>query len=394
MHAVHTLGDLRDRARRNLPRFVFDFVDGGAGAEVSLRSNEQALREVQLTPRVLTASPAADLTTEIVGQRFAAPFGIAPMGLGDLVAPGAEAALARAARHANIPYVLSTAASVPLESIAAIAAENLWFQLYVCRDMTITRDLMRRAKAAGVDVLMITVDGTVPGRRLRDLRNGMSLPLRIRMAMALQACRHPLWSARRLRAGMPRLGNFAPYVEERSGLSEAAAFLAAQQHPHLDWAILERIRAEWRGQLLVKGIMHPEDASRAAALGIDAIVVSNHGGRQLSAAPASITVLPAIRAAVGPSFTILLDGGVRSGEDVVKALACGADFALLGRPFLFSVAALGLEAGPVRTIEILVGEMADTLAQIGCSGAHALGATFLADQNRYLSAKPTMRGSP
>jgi (S)-mandelate dehydrogenase len=337
------LSDLRARAKRQLPRFVFDFLDGGAGSEAGVRRNERAFDELLLKPRALINVEKIDLSTNLFGRRWAAPFGIAPIGGGNFIWPRAEEAIARAAVAADIPYTLSTAANTPLERIAEIAPDHGWFQLYYVAEM------VDRAQRAGYDVLLITVDAPVAARRLREIRNNFTFPSRITPQVALELLVHPRWSIETLRAGMPRFVNLeqSPIVNQQ-----------------FDWDDLKKLRARWCRRLVVKGLMTTEDCVRVRDMGCDGVVISNHGGRQLDSAPATLDVLPDIRDAVGPDFPLIIDSGVRSGEHIVKALAAGADFVLIGRAMMYAVAAYGPSAAK-KLIGLLIHEASCCLGQTG-----------------------------
>ncbi|MDC7786742.1 alpha-hydroxy acid oxidase [Rhodoplanes sp. TEM] len=367
-----SIPDLRRRARRRLPRFVFDFLDGGAGSEAGLARNAVAFDRVLFRPRALVDVEARSLKTAFLGRDWAAPIGLAPVGLGNLVWPGAERRLAAAAAAADIPYVLSTPATTPLEAIAGVAPHHAWFQLYVGKSQAIVDDLIDRAAAAGYGVLVVTVDIPAPGRRLRDLRNGFTLPFRPSLRLALDLALHPAWSLATLRHGAPRFANLEKYAPAGAGARSLAALMAEQSSGRLDWRLLAQIRRRWSGRLVVKGILSPDDAVLAREAGVDAVWVSNHGGRQLDGAPATLAVLPAIRAAVGPDFPLAVDGGIRSGEHVIKALALGASFTFVGRPVLYGAAAG--PAGAAEAIAILVAEASGTLAQLGLTGIDAVDA--------------------
>ena len=357
------VSDLRVQAKRRLPKFVFDYLDGGAGSETGVRRNEQAFDALMLEPRALVNIESRDLSTNLFGRRWAAPFGMAPIGLGNLIRPRAEEAIARAAAAADIPYTLSTAANTKLERIAEIAPGNAWFQLYVSRRDEDVADIVGRAERAGYDVLVLTVDVPLAARRLRDLRNDFVVPFKITPRVALELLTHPRWSFETLSAGVPRFVNveqYAPMVNRQS----IAAYLNSEIRGRFDWEDLKRLRARWRGRLIVKGVMSAHDAVRARDLGCDAVVISNHGGRQLDSAPAPLDVLPEIRTAVGEEFALLIDGGVRSGEHIVKALAAGADFVLIGRAMMYAVAAYG-PAAAKQLIDLLVDEASRCLGQIG-----------------------------
>ena len=369
---MHSIADLRSRARRRLPRVVFDFIDGGAGDETALADNQAAFRRLRMVPRVFRACRNRELACTLLGQRYALPFGVTPMGLCNLAWPGTDAALARVCAQAQIPYALSTMASTDIETIAALAPGHVWFQLYIGGDAALAQSLLARAEAAGIRTLVLSVDANFPARRLRDRRNGFALPLRPSVRLAADLLSHPAWSLCTLAAGTPGFANFVA----RAGASTLpiSAMLQSLAQAQIDWQTLEQARARWPHRLIVKGVLHPQDAERIRALGADAIVVSNHGARQWAGVPATIDVLPAIRAAVGDDFALILDSGVRSGDDIVKALAAGADFVLLGRAFLYATAALGAQAGAAAAIEILRAELDTALAQLGCASLPALRA--------------------
>jgi isopentenyl diphosphate isomerase/L-lactate dehydrogenase-like FMN-dependent dehydrogenase len=372
--------DLRARARRRLPRFAFDFLDGGAGAETGLSRNCAALDRIRLLPRALVNVESRTLETEFFGRRWSAPFGVAPIGMANLIWPDADIQVVHAARAANIPYILSTAATTSLETIAAIAPEHAWFQLYVGKSEKIVSDLIDRVDRAGFDVLVITVDVPAPGRRLRDLRNGLSLPLRPSASWALELMSHPTWSLSTLRYGAPRFANLEPYAETNASAASLASLMAEQSSGRLEWALIAQIRTRWKRRLVLKGILSPADALKARDHGADAIVVSNHGGRQLNAAPATIEALPAIRKAVGDDFPLIFDGGIRAGEDIAKALAAGADFTLLGRAVMYGAAAM--PQGAAHVIDLLQSELSQTCAQLGVVGIDEIDDRFLFGPNR------------
>lgn len=357
--------DARALARRRLPRLIFDFIDGAAGEETALWRNEADLRALRLMPRVLADVSAIDTGTTMFGRRMGLPFGIAPMGMCDLAWPGTDHAFAAEARRRQIPVCVSTASSTPLEEMYARAGGQAWFQLYVTGSPDAAIGLADRAAAAGYEVLLLTVDVPRLGRRPRDLRNGFQTPFRIRPRQFLDFALHPRWSLGTLRAGRPRMANYDADPNAK-GYDRTAPRTGAT------WEFLGRLRARWKGKLVVKGVLSPEDAVRIRDAGADAVYVSNHGARQLDAAPSPVSMLPAIRAAVGPDCTLLMDGGVRSGEDVVKALAAGADFVLLGRPFLFAMGADG-PRGLSRFVDGLAADIAIALAQVGLRAVAGIG---------------------
>ena len=373
--------ELRAAARRRLPRFVFDFIDGGAYQEHALHRNRAALDALCLTPRILTGNVERSTKVSMFGRQFAAPFGIAPIGMAGLVHPRIELALAQAAQRFGVPYILSTAGTAAIESVQAQAPDS-WFQLYVGRDAHIVEDLLARAIAAAVPVLVLTADVPTPGKRLRDLRNRFVLPFRPTPRMAFDLLRHPGWSWRLLRHGAPRFANLERYDSPGASAASLAQAMAAQSSARFDWKLLDDIRRIWPRPLLLKGVLHADDARRAVDAGVDGIVVSNHGGRQLDAAPAPLHALCAIRAAVGKSVPVLLDGGVRSGEDIARALCCGATMTLLGRPFLYAVAALGPDEGPALLMQCLTNELDRAMGQLGCSTIADLDSSLLTTPTR------------
>lgn len=374
---VFTTGQMAAQARKRLPRAIFDFIEGGAGSETAVARNRDRFEQIALMPQALRDCSAAHSQVTIFGRRYAAPFGIAPMGFADLVRPGTDRALARAAKAQDIPYVLSTAATTAIETIADIAQDNLWFQLYPGADEGIAAGLMKRALAAGVTTLVVTVDIPVPAKRPRDLVNGLAIPLRPSLRTVLDVGRHPAWLLRAALGERPGMANFIADKGSMSGLAHAEFVARQLSCPGLDWRRIEGIRKAWPHHLVIKGILNPQDALAAERIGADGLVVSNHGGRQLDSAPASIEVLPRIREACGDRLTLILDSGVRTGDDIARSLASGADFVLLGRPFLFAVAALGLSRGPAEIIDILRAEFLNTLIHLGCADAAELGSDHI-----------------
>jgi (S)-mandelate dehydrogenase len=374
---IFTTGQMAALARKRLPRAIFDFVEGGAGSETAVLRNRERFEQIALMPQVLRDCSAAHSEVTIFNRRYAAPFGIAPMGFANLVCPGTDLALARAAKARNIPYVLSTAATTSIETIAGIAQDNLWFQLYPGADEDIAAALMERALKAGATILVVTVDIPVPAKRVRDLINGLAIPLRPSLRTVLDVGRHPAWLLRAALGERPGMANFVENKGSMSGLAHAEFVSRQLSCPGLDWKRIERIRKVWPHHLVIKGILNPQDALAAERIGADGLVVSNHGGRQLDSAPSSIEVLPAIREACGDRLTLILDSGVRTGDDIARGLASGADFVLLGRPFLFAVAALGLTRGPTEIIDVLRAEFLNTLIHLGCADPAELGSDHL-----------------
>lgn len=364
--------DLRAAARARVPRIAFDYLDGGAGDEAALRRNRAALDAVTLTPRALVDVARRDTSIELFGRRYAAPVGTAPIGLVNFVIPDGDRQIALAARALDLPYVLSTAATTAIETLAPVLDGRLWFQLYMPRDRAAGDDLVQRAAQSGVHVLVLTVDVPGPARRDRDLRNGFSLPFRLDARNVLDFALHPRWTVGQLRHGTPRLANWERYAGGRMSAPSLAALQAQQIDPSLVWDDAARLRDRWRGALVLKGVMHPDDAARAAALGADGVIVSNHGGRQLAAAPAPIECIASIRTAVGQRLRLGLDGGLRSGTDVARALALGADFCLLGRAPVYGAAAFG-QAGAAHALRIVLDELSRVMMMLGATTVAALG---------------------
>lgn len=355
------IADLRTLAQRRLPRLVRDYLEGGAEDGLSLQANRDAFAAVRLLPRSLVNVAGRSLHTTLFGQRWDAPFGIAPMGACGLAWHQADAALARAARAANLPLALSTHAFMRAPQVAQAAGSAPWFQLYMSPERPRTLALLAEAAQAGCDTLVLTTDVPVGGNREYNDRNGFSIPIRPNLAALVDVLAHPRWLAGvYLRSGLLATAQAAA----QSGWSE--------RRDTLDWRDFLWLRQAWKGRLLVKGILHPEDAAAAAELGADGIVVSNHGGRQLDGAPAPLQMLPAICATVRGRIPVLLDGGIRRGSDIAKALALGASFVLVGRAVLYGLAAGG-EGGARRALQMLARELDRTLALLGCRSPADLG---------------------
>jgi isopentenyl diphosphate isomerase/L-lactate dehydrogenase-like FMN-dependent dehydrogenase len=377
-----TIGELRAAARRRVPRVVFDYVDGAAGDEVTAAANVAALRAIELQPRVLAGLPEVDTATSVLGQPVALPLLGAPMGLTGLLHPAGEVALARAMCAAGSLSVLAAMASCPIEEVAAAAGGPVWFQMYIWRDRGLVQDMLQRAWAAGMPVLVLTVDVPCAGNRDRDRRNGFSIPPRLTARALAGGLAHPGWSYRFARRPRISWGNLP------GDGGPAAATLSAQTNRQFDpaatWDDLGWFRDRWAGRLVVKGILRADDARRAVRLGADGIAVSNHGGRQLDGAPAAIRALPAVAGAVGADAEVYVDGGIRRGADIVKALALGARACLAGRPLAYGLGAAG-EAGARRAVEILRAELATVLTLAGCPSVRAVDASWVAgDSGRRL----------
>ena len=368
-----TAHDLRRRARRVLPRFAFEYMDGGAGADTGIARNWAALDDVQLVPRYarVIEPPAAD--TKLFGRDYAAPLGIAPIGGPGTVFPGAETYLAAAAQAARIPYTLGVMSGIDVERAAEIAPDVLWFQLYRFsrNDHEIGFDLVRRAADAGAHVLVMTVDTPIRTTRPREVKSGISNPFRMTARLRMEALSSPRWFRSLLRNGVPRFVSFAPYIGARPSFAATAAFVEREFGGAFTWDEIARYRDRWKKPMVLKAVLHPDDAERAISLGIDGIFVSNHGGRQIDALPPSIDLLPGIAERVGGRAAIILDSGVRSGVDAARAVALGADAAFAGKAFLWSLGALGAR-GPGHLIDLFVEDIRATLGQLGCESLDEL----------------------
>jgi (S)-mandelate dehydrogenase len=375
-----TIDYLRRRARRRVPHFAFEYGDGGSGKDdAGIRRNWAAFDAIELVPRygVMPTLPPCDI--ELFGRRYAAPIGIAPMGGPAIVWPGADLHLARAAQRARIPYILGTVGGATIEHIAEVAPDVFWFQLYrlAKNDHAIGLDLVRRAEAAGCRTLVLTLDVPVRTTRPREAVTGLAGSFRLDRHILMQIARAPAWAMALWKYGIPGFDNLRPYANQRASLQEVIAFTRREMGGAFTWQEVAKYRDRWQGKFVLKGIMHPQDAEQAVSLGADGIIVSNHGGRQIEALPAAIDVLPAVVRQVGKRATVMMDSGVRSGGDVVRACALGAAAAFAGKAFLWGLGALG-EAGPGHVIDLLIQE---TQAALGQLGAHTL------DELRSLSIR-------
>ncbi|MCC6609882.1 MAG: alpha-hydroxy-acid oxidizing protein [Burkholderiales bacterium] len=362
-----SIEDLARLARKRLPRIVFDYLEGGSEDEVTLRANRTAFARVCLVPEVLTGHSRRDLRATLLGQQFALPVLIGPTGLSGIFWPDADVALARAAASVGAGFVLSTPANTAIERVAAACPGTIWFQLYPWGERAHWLRLIERAGACGVRTLIVTVDSLVAGKRERDLRNRFAHEVRYTPRAIWDGLTHPRWLATVwLRRGVPHFENISEFLPPGADARTLAEFTRARRNAGFSWSDLGWIREHWSGPLIVKGILTAADAARAADAGVNGVVVSNHGGRQLDGAQATLDALPAVAAKAGHALTVLVDGGIRRGSDVVKAIALGARGVLLGRATLYGLAAGG-EAGVARALVILRDEIERVLALIGCA---------------------------
>ncbi len=361
---IVNIAEMQRRAIRRLPKLLADWLEGGAEDEFAVSRNLDQFRPYCLTPRYLVDVSSASTSVTLFGRDYDAPLGIAPTGYPGLYWPGADLMLARAAVDMNVPYIMSGAATATVESAAAEAPNHCWFQLYPARDEGISRDMVARAKEAGLAALVVTVDMPAVPKRDRDLRNRFQMPLPLRPSVILDGLLHPSWTARYLRSGgLPTMANWSRYAPEGADATGVARFADTQFYPVTTWRNIEEIRKSWPRKLILKGILDADDARRAAAIGVDGIILSNHGGRQGDRLPSPLDVLPGIVDAV-PDVTVMMDGGIRRGADIITALCLGACYVFVGRPIIYGLSVGGRD-GVRRSLTILKDEMLTTMRQIG-----------------------------
>jgi L-lactate dehydrogenase (cytochrome) len=372
--------DYRELARRRLPRLLFDYIDGGSYAEATLRRNVEDFEDLALRQRVLRDVSSISLATDLFGQPFSMPVMLAPVGMAGMYARRGEVQAAKAARAAGVPFCLSTVGVCDLDEVTSGAGVPPWFQLYMIRDRGYMAELLARAKGLGCPVLVFTVDLPVPGARYRDMRTGLfggAPSLTSGLKRAWDGITHPDWLIDVQLGGRPHVfGNLAAAIPEAKGMAEFWPWVTKNFDPSLTWQDLDWIRSHWDGPIVIKGILDPEDAREAVKVGADGIIVSNHGGRQLDGVLSGVRALPPIADAVGDDLTLLMDGGVRSGLDVVKALALGAKACLVGRPWAWALGARG-EAGVAHVLQILRQEMTMAMALTGCTDVRQAGRDLL-----------------
>lgn len=360
-----SIDDLRERARQRIPRFAFEYLDGGCNEDVNLHKNTSDIRGVELKPFYLSRHTGSDMRTELFGEVYDAPFGIAPVGLQGLMWPNAPEILARAAHAHNIPFVLSTVTTASIERIGELTEGKFWYQLYHPADNALRDDILDRAEAAGCKVLVVLCDVPTFGYRPRDIRNGLAMPPKMTLRNILQIMGRPNWAIRTLLHGQPNFATMQKYMPKGLDMKQLGLYMNQTFSGRLNEEKIAPIRDRWKGKIVLKGVASEEDTEMAIRLGLDGIIVSNHGGRQLDAGQSTIRSLPPITRKYAGQIKIMLDSGLRSGPDIARALASGAEFAFLGRSFMYGVAALGDQGGQ-HTIAILKTQLRQVMEQICC----------------------------
>lgn len=359
------IDDLRNKARKKIPRFAFEYLDGGCNEDVNLDRNTRELREVQLIPQYLSEHKTSDMRTELFGHTYDAPFGIAPVGLQGLMWPNAPEILAKAAFKNNVPFILSTVTTMSIERASEVTEGRAWFQLYHPTENKLRDDILKRADAAGCPVLVLLCDVPTFGFRPRDIRNGLAMPPNMSLTNIMQIMGRPDWALRTLINGQPSFESLKPYIPKGLDLKQLGQFMNQTFSGRLNEEKIAPIRDMWKGKIVLKGVASEEDAQKAIRLGLDGIIVSNHGGRQLDAGQSTITPLKSIAQKYGDQIKVMMDSGIRSGPDIARSLAAGADFTFLGRTFMYSVAALGNKGGD-HAIGILKTQLQQVMEQVCC----------------------------
>lgn len=381
MPVITCIEDLRRLAQRRVPRMFYDYADSGSWTETTYRSNETELSKIRLRQRVAINVQSRNLRTQMIGQDVAMPVGLAPTGFTGMQIADGEILAARAAEQFGVPFTLSTMSICSIEDVAANTKAPFWFQLYVMRDRDFIERLIDRARAARCSALMLTLDLQILGQRHKDLRNGLSAPPKPTLANLINLATKPRWCLAMLGTRRRHFGNIVGHVKGVDDMSSLSAWTAQQFDPRLTWDDVAWIKNRWGGKLVLKGIMDPEDARRAVASGADALIVSNHGGRQLDGAPSAIQALPPIVDAVGSRIEVWMDGGIRSGQDVLRAIALGARGTLIGRAFLYGLGALG-QAGVTRCLDIIRNELDLTMALCGRTDIRDVNRSILWESNQ------------
>ena len=366
-----SIEDLRVKARKKIPKFAIEYLEGGCNEDISLHKNTNELRKVEMKPRYLVPFKGVDLKTELFGHKYDAPFGISPIGLQGLMWPKSPEILAKAAYEHNIPFVLSTVTTASIETIAKITEGRAWFQLYHPAEEKVTKDLLKRIDAVDCPVLIILSDVPSFGYRPRDIRNGLSMPPRITLQNIIRVMKRPEWALRTLINGQPSFEVLKPYMPKNLNLSQLAKFMDATFEGRLNEEKVKKLRDMWKGKLVIKGVQSAADVETAIRLGLDGIIISNHGGRQVDMGQATITSLQDIAPKYHDQIKIMMDSGIRGGADIGRSLSSGADFTFLGRSFMYGVSALGKKGGD-HTISILKAQLTQVMEQLCCENVEDL----------------------
>ena len=366
-----SIEDLRNKAKKRMPKFAFEYLDGGCNEDVNLQRNTSEIREISLVPKYLDPYNASSIKTELFGKTYDAPFGIAPVGLQGLMWPNASEILAKAAVKHNIPFVLSTVTTASIERIGEITQGNFWFQLYHPAKQEYREDILNRAQDAGCEVLVLLCDVPTFGFRPRDIRNGLSMPPRMTLKNIVQVLTHPKWALQTLSHGQPNFETLKPYMPKKLGLGGLGGFMNDMFAGRLDDDKISRIRDQWKGKIVLKGVASEADAEKSIRLGLDGIIVSNHGGRQLDAGESTIKPMTRIAEKYQGQIKIMMDSGMRSGPDIARSIASGAEFTFMGRSFMYGVGALGTRGGD-HTIGLLKTQLQQVLEQVCCENVKDL----------------------
>ncbi len=369
---INSIEDAKNLTKKRIPKLIFDFVDGASGDEKLCEINSTALDQIRLEPKVLRNVEKRSLKKKFLGIDFDYPFGFAPMGMCNLTWPGADKMLARESIDNNIPVCVSMASTTSLEDMFELSQGHSWLQLYIFQDENFVMELLERAQNTGYKVAILTVDVPIQFRRAKDDKNGFAVPFKIGPKQFFDFATHPRWSLSTLLSGIPKPMN---YVTSKSGNK----FIRSESRGATDWDTLKRVRDAWKGKLIIKGVMSPEDAVKIKNAGADAVQVSNHGGRQLESAPSAINALPLIRKVLGKEYPIIFDSGIRSGSDIVRALAFGANYAMIGRPLMYGIGADG-ERGLRRILNIIKEELSTTLGLVGLNDINDVSAEIIAEK--------------
>jgi L-lactate dehydrogenase (cytochrome) len=364
-----SINDLRKKAKKKMPKFAFEYLDGGCNEDINLDKNRSDIQKIELMPQYLSAFEKSDMETELFGHTYSAPFGIAPVGLQGLMWPNAPVILAKAAFKHNIPFILSTVTTSSIERIAEITEGKAWFQLYHPTEEKVKKDILNRAQAVGNEILVILADVPTFGYRPRDVRNGLAMPPKMSVKNILEVFKKPHWATQTLIHGQPAFKTLEPYMPKGLNLKKLGEFMDATFSGRLNEERIASIRDQWKGKLVIKGVVSEEDTKKAIKLGVDGLIVSNHGGRQLDAGQSSIVPMTSLAKKYKNQIKIMVDSGLRGGPDIARAMASGAEFTFMGRSFMYGVGALGKEGGN-HTISLMKKELQQVMEQICCQNVN------------------------